>query len=426
MTPSLCRKRAALVASLLAVLPPLVGVAAAQASLETDPMPSSRERPVSFAFDFSVAAGVDHAVARTGTTRLDMPAAPTRLSAEAAYARRTRARTLRLFGGATFGYQPHLRTASALARAAGVEYSAVLGRRTRVELDQRLSDTPLDFLTNGWSGGERPLLTQLASDAGITSGRMRTFSGYYALSRTLGRRSSGGLRLLVSQSSALRGSNRSDVRETMISGRFEYRLGPFASLRTGYGIGTGQFSNGPGAETLQRHDVDVGIDYERPLSFLKRTRLLLSSGSTVLVSGGTSRLRLATIATLERQVADAWAAKVQYGRPVQYVAGFRDPLLADAVAIELRGRMGRRLTGELTSAFSRGAVGLESGAGSFTSRSYTARLRWRAGRLVWFDMEAHNTAYRFIADELPLFVPEEFVRRGIRGGMTWSTPLQRR
>ncbi len=339
--------------------------------------------------------------------------------------RRTRRALFGLSAGTTVGYEPQGRSASAIAQAFAVQSNIALGRRTRLELSERTSAAPLDVVRALGAGGADSTLSlpALTSQSGLPASRATTYEGRATLTRILSARSSAAISLASTGSWTARDRA---VRSDVLSTRFDRRLGPFSSLHVGYGAGRASFGRAlPGAPNL-RHDIDVGIAYGRPLPFASHTRFDVGAGSTLLTSGRARRLRLTPTVAVERDFHAGWHARVEYRRPLQFIAGFAEPFLADAISATGGGRVARRVGVSITSMYSRGTIGLGAGPERFASLAASARVSLQAQRDWRVDVEAHDARVAFAT---PLgssaAVPDRFMRRGVIASVVWSSPLAR-
>src|SRR5438309_1854865 len=89
-------------------------------------------------------------------------------------------------------------------------------------------------------------------------------------------------------------------------------------------------------------DFDARVNAARPLSFSRHTQIGFGTGTSVLTNATGRRLRLALSSSLARDWSRAWSARLEYNRPIEYLAGFAQPFLSDAVTVGANGRLGRR------------------------------------------------------------------------------------
>jgi hypothetical protein len=133
-------------------------------------------------------------------------------------------------------------------------------------------------------------------------------------------------------------------------------------------------------------------------------------------------------AALNHAIGRTWKTSVSYGRNLEFVETFTEPLLSDSVALNLGGRFNRKLDLAVSANFSTGSVGFASGdaANGYGIYSGSARLRWAINRVVTGYGE--YVAYGHVFDS-GVQVPQGFGRdvkqSEIRVGLTVSAPLIR-
>ena len=396
-----------------AVLIGVVLAGGAETAVAQQP-PSGADAPRSGLL-ISTDSGYDTAESGSGDARAARRDSPGRLHAEWFRLASTRRSVVRFWTGVTAGVPDSDRThAEAFAFAA----STVLSRRTHFDFDARVNAAPVDlFSALGSAGPSATPVTTTSSS--FTEGRMITYDARAVLSRALGARTSMNIELSHTGSS----TERRGVRNERIGGLVRRRIGPFSTIRAGYAFDVAVAASSGAQAIDRRHDVDLGVDYARPLSFSRHTQIGFGTGTSVLTNAMGRRLRLALSSSLARDWSRAWSARLEYNRPIEYLAGFAQPFLSDAVTVGANGRLGRRTTLTLASGFSRGGVGFGATRPQFSSRSTSGRLTVPMGRAWAVEFEAHDARYQLgAAVPLPSFIPERFVRRGARLGFVWSSP----
>jgi hypothetical protein len=211
-----------------------------------------------------------------------------------------------------------------------------------------------------------------------------------------------------------------------VAARLERHFGAFLGWHAGYGFTQASYSGTASQTDQRRHDLDLGIDYARPLSFWRHTTFAVGTGSTLLVEPTTGRqMRLVVTSRIERQVTRTWAARVEYSRPIQYVAGLAQPLLSDAVRVGLDGRLTRGVLLTAVAGAARGEVGAVGGQ-RFRSADAVVRIARRLGPEWDLQVEYQDARYRFAGGTSPGgAIPGAFARRSFRGGLVWSPALRR-
>jgi len=203
----------------------------------------------------------------------------------------------------------------------------------------------------------------------------------------------------------------------------------FASLRTGYTYRVGDTGATGATEPLRQHDVNLGIDYSRPVSASGRTTVSFGSGSSVTPLDDGLAYRLTGDAALMRLIGRTWNARVGVNRSVQLLEGFAEPVLANIVNLGLGGTLHRRVSVLSFASMSTGTVGLTAVEGNgYTNWSAGGGLSVMVGRGVFLEAQ-----YFIAGDEFedgvalpPGLSHERRQRQGLRAGFTWRGPLVRR
>jgi opacity protein-like surface antigen len=206
-----------------------------------------------------------------------------------------------------------------------------------------------------------------------------------------------------------------------------------ASLRLGYGYGTGGYSAVSDENSHGVHNIDAGIDYGRALSVSRRTRVSFSTGSALFYADTStdgrlgSRLQYALIgsATLVHELGRTWTASAVYRRSVDFHEGFADPFLSQSVSADLQGMLARRLRFTSAVAYSRGLIGARS-SDTFATTSVTAGLEYGISRRLAAFVNYVYYQYEFATQAAvdPRF-PDRLNRDGVRMGLSTSIPLIR-
>ena len=139
--------------------------------------------------------------------------------------------------------------------------------------------------------------------------------------------------------------SRQDARyESQITGgRFTQGIARGIGVRAGYSYGETRYQ-GVAARVYRSHSIDAGIDYNRPVSLSRRTRLSFGTGTAALTDGQLTRYEITGGARLTRDIARTWQAVVGYTRNVGFYESLRAPFLYDSVDAALSGMFGRRVS----------------------------------------------------------------------------------
>lgn len=338
------------------------------------------------------------------------------------YARRSRSGVFAVSVVSGAAMQPDMRVSRGVSQGVELTLSRQLSRRTMVDVAIDGSYAPMN-LAGQLSAGVDLAPGSISNVPGdLEQQHERRASGTLMVTRILGRRSSAVFAYTYSSAMLAEGAAAS---MQMASLRFTRQVSKFGAFRAGYGAGYGEAGSVTQSATALRHDIDLGMEYQRPLPFAGRTIVGMNTGTSVFRDGSSQRLRLMLEGRLAHSFSDRWSARVDYSRPIRYLAGVADPILSDTVAGSLTGRVTRSTEVAVVAGYSRGGVGFETAGQDFTSRTLTAHFRARLARSWWFEAQAFTAAYSFSsADALAGPLAAEFSRHGVRAGLSLAAPLR--
>jgi hypothetical protein len=363
---------------------------------------------------FSMESAFESVRQASGTAGSDDGAA--RFRAELRHQRTSRRSSLRFWGGATADQLLATRSARSLAAAFTVDSTVTLSRRSRLDVAQRLSSTPLDLFTSLGSGAPAAASQTVTSGSELKGFRTLTQDARAALTRTLSDKSVATFAGTFTVSAGAR----ERVTSSGASARLTRRVGAFGGWHAGYGFTAATFGGPAARELQQRHDLDIGVDFARPLPFSRRTTFSVSTGSSWLVQDAQRQMRTNATAGVEHRLARRWTSRADYSRPIQFLAGFREPLLSDALRVGIEGRLPGRVSLSIIAGGARGAVGLGGGA-RFESYTGSVRVTRRLGPEWDMEVEYHDARYRFAGQVSSSgAIPAAFARRGGRVGFVWA------
>ena len=391
------------------------------------------ERGQSLALDWSLLGGFDDNVAADSTGGADPRSVVNgnygSASGSLTYGARTEHRSFGVTATTSGRYYPDLSQLSAVDGGGGLTFASDLGRRTKIDLAQSFSYQPyygINFL-----GAVVPSETTIvevggsSNQAALNSRSSYSLDGRAGLSRTLGPRSS--IRGDYSYRSIRFGGGGDE--------HFNWRLGSVsflrnltrnAVLRVGYGYGVGRNTVATTSPSIVNHNLDLGIDYDRQLSFSRRTRLNFSSGSTGVVDGNTTRYRLIGTAGLTQEIGRTWRANASYNRGVQYLPGFGQSFFADTAQVRIGGLVGRRLEASASGGYSSGEIGFDTAGSSYSSSTLGADLRVALSRRLSFFAQYGFYHYGFDSGvQVPFGLPPQLDRQSVRFGISGWLPLVR-
>ena len=232
-----------------------------------------------------------------------------------------------------------------------------------------------------------------------------------------------------------------DLDQQRIGVRFRQQLSRHAGLRLGYGYRTGQYGFVPESQPVRSHDLDLGVDYGRSLSFSRRTVVTFGTGSSILmtdpVTGQTGQVVGASddqrahffvsgSATVNHEIGRTWAALGSYVRSIRFEQAFSQPLFTNAVSARLGGQINRRLTANFTTGYSFGSVGPGAVANGYDTFSAVAHLQAALSRHFAAYAQYLYYQYQFgYGVQMPPGFARALDRNGMRVGLTLWTPLLR-
>jgi hypothetical protein len=211
-----------------------------------------------------------------------------------------------------------------------------------------------------------------------------------------------------------------------VSGRFTQMVSRYATIRLGYGRESAVYRAAtPGSTSIgntKTDNLDIGVDYSRPLSFSRHTTFGIRTGSSIVSEQSRRYFRLTGEASANHQFSRDWAGRLFYRRGLQFLEGFPQPLFSDGLSTAVAGRFGRRVDAELSGGLSIGSVGAQAGAARYSSGSATALVRTVISRHLAFETQYSYSRYRFPAAlQLPLGVDPALQRHSVQARVTvWA------
>ena len=258
----------------------------------------------------------------------------------------------------------------------GVGFSARIARRTILFVNQGVSYTPASLYglfasvsvpapgdtipgnTDYYTTSSKPTLTY-ATTARLTQnfGRRDTLLFSYDLQYT---------------DAAETGPLASRLKYYDVGGTWTHPLSTGVGLRAGYTYRSAQYSQ---TVRANEKDIDLGIDYNRPLSRSRRTTLGFSVGSaadSALLQGINAaevrqQYRLLVNASLTHRMGRTWSLKGSYQRQAGFVAGLVTPMYGNATTLKAEGVLSRRVSLTMTGAATTGDSFVNSSTGGVSS-----------------------------------------------------------
>ena len=212
-----------------------------------------------------------------------------------------------------------------------------------------------------------------------------------------------------------------------VRARYERRLTRFKTLRLGYRLGSATFDPNS-SRFLKTHDLDVGMDYRRPLPFSRRTFVAASFGPSIVSERDRQSLRVIGDASLTHTPNRTWQIQAGYHRSLWTIEGLAAPLLSTTVTGGVSANVGRRNVLLALVSFVDGNVSIDQTSATAVM-SRTAELRWHAALTRRVGLVA-NTFYgrlRYGPQVASLLsgVPNDATHVGARVFITFWQPLLR-
>jgi hypothetical protein len=218
-------------------------------------------------------------------------------------------------------------------------------------------------------------------------------------------------------------------------GRYAYGLSRYANVHFGYVYREGQYYYAAGSQPAVSHDIDIGVDYHKPLSFSRRTHFDFSVGSSLLNTPSfdlvqTHGFQYVVLgnASLTHDIARTWRARLVYDRGIGFVQGLAGPVVSDAVKTSVDGFLSRRMDMHVTAGFQDGNVGnAHQPRSSVRSYSGSARLQFALDRTWALFSEYTYYSYTLGAAVIGTGgIPQALDRNNVRVGLTVWAPLVRK
>jgi hypothetical protein len=168
--------------------------------------------------------------------------------------------------------------------------------------------------------------------------------------------------------------------------------------------------------------IEVGLDYGSTLSFARRTRLSFSTSTSVLRFEGASHVRVDGSVSLMRGFARTWSASVGYVRGTEFVPGFGQPLLSDAVDVSIGGSIAPRAQWSANAGYSSGQIGY-TGSGSFGTWLASSTLEYALTRRLAVFGQYSFYRYRIPAGSTVIPLLPTFRRDAGTVGLTVWLPI---
>jgi hypothetical protein len=334
-----------------------------------------------------------------------------------------------LFAGSAFAdirSYPTLDVPAFQSYSGFLNWQSPLGRRFRVDLRQdamhssfyQLFGAPrADLAPSG-----QPITAPASPDQGLSDSTTFGFTTAARLTQTLSGKSSleyGYIRRQTHYESDGHDflMNRGDI-------TFRHGMTRAATLRLGYGYEKADYGSGL---PLEIQNIDVGLDYSKPLGFSRRTRVGFSIGSSVLTRASLNFYRVGGRADLTHEIGRTWEIVGSYARGVQLTDLSPQPFYSDTLTAHANGMAARRLELTFDARYTTGQLTLSSAGHGLEMYGASSTVQWALTRLL-----ALYGTYGFYHHSIPpgVVVPVDMARNvdrhSVRGGVRLWVPISTR
>jgi hypothetical protein len=323
-----------------------------------------------------------------------------------------------------------------LGDSAGVNVDAQL-RRSRFTFGQTIRRMPFQQLLRFADSGADALALPLTSpDMSVLNAQTTTLSTIAGYSHPLGRRAEVQLRYGFDES---RQGSRVDRSVVTFGGGIRRSLSRSLDLRLGHTIRLVHSEQQSLAPSLTAHDLDLGVDYHRALSFSRRTSVNFSTGGAAVTTEGLTQYMMTGTAGLQHRLSRSWTAAAAFDRRLNMIEGIPQPVIASGLTTSVGGLFSRRAGLRVRGSMMQGHLGLPvsaadaaahtGAAGLATITTFTSDVRLLY--TVWHGWQWY-TEYFYYQHELSnpgilsQGVPASLARKGMRTGVEFQTALLRR
>jgi hypothetical protein len=322
-------------------------------------------------------------------------------------------------------YYADLKDATSVESHADVHMNLTLGK-TRVALSQGAQNTPYYGFRFFPNVGSDEYAMPSDGVQPVRSTQTYLFNTTAAITQTLTTRSE------LFASYALRYTDfarpgTTDLTAHSARAGYRYQLTRYAAFRAGYGIEQGTYGYAALARDgrTRLDTIDLGVDYHRPLSFSRRTRVDFGVGTTAAdVPLGGRVYRLVGDAGLTHEIGRTWNLRASVHRGTSLIEGIAGPVFSDAGTVSFAGFVNRRLDVHTEGSYTTGEVGMTGERSPFDSMNGLGRLRFALSRKVALFGEYSYYRYHFrSAAALPTGLPPNLRRQGVRVGVTLFIPV---
>jgi hypothetical protein len=220
-----------------------------------------------------------------------------------------------------------------------------------------------------------------------------------------------------------------DFATQVAGGDVSYNLAKGLALRAGYTLNQGMYYFPDShVRRLKAENIEGGIEFNRALSFSRRTTLAFQTGTARVTDAGHATYRLTGLARLGYEVGRTWALSVAYDRSVSFSEIFQQPVFTDGVNAGVNGLITRRVSLRTSVGTGRGEIGVTGPGRGFNHYTTSAVLGVAVTRNFEVGLEHVYYVYGFQSGvALPEGLAKDLHRQNIKiYGTLWEPLFFRR
>lgn len=325
-------------------------------------------------------------------------------------------------------YQDTQRLAN-VGEHAAVSLDARFGK-SQLTFRQTARVTPFQQLLQLIDGAEEAITLPVTSpDLAVLTAPNTTFETMVGYTRPISRRAEVQFRYGFEES---RQGSRVDRRMFTLGGVLRRNFSRSFDLRLGHTAWLMRGAAEAAAPDLMGHDLDVGVDYRRPLSFSRRSTVAFSTGAAAATTELATDYMVTGAASLQHALGRTWNASVTFDRRLSVMEGIPQPVAANTLNTALGGMFGRHMGVRVRTSSILGRIGLSARAGAgvpanttaFTTESRVFVIFWR--RWQWYAEHYYYQHALSNPEILAQTVAPRLTRGGLRTGIDLQVTVLRR
>ncbi len=337
--------------------------------------------------------------------------------------------TPRVTAGAAAGTSARLRRGNSFAdtiyagHSASASLATSLWRGSRVSVGQSVAYQPYFVFRLLPSLDDETLAPSIdeAHEFAVTGDDTLSYGTRAGWSQRLSRR--GSLAVGYGRYATDFGGGRADFTSQSASAHYRHSLAQGLGARAGYTRRISD-SDAEGRSSVRVHSIDAGIDYNRALSFSRRTTLSFATGTSAVSDAVDTRYHVTGSAHLVHEIGRTWAAALAYNRSVQFIDVFHEATLADAAVASVNGMFSRQLGFHSMAGITFAHPGQRSRRSDFDTYLATAGVSYGITRNLAVGVDYSFYRYAFAAQaELPAGFSRTMNRQSVRAYLSLWAPL---